>query len=303
MPDKRSALIRYFDAAAISRITAVGYKPLGLVEGNLVGNHLSPFHGFAIEFAGHRQYTVGDDLKHLDWKLYFKSDKLFLKQYEQETNFIGNILVDVSETMKFDYQGRRKIDYAGFMAVAIASAIISQNDMVSATFFSDRIHEMIPATGSSEIVGKISDYVEHCEYKNKTEIGRILSLLAEKIGRRKSVFVISDLFDDTGSIFDGIKRLLYNRNEVILLHVIDPLEMDFDYQGMVELVELEGPDRLMIQGSSIRESYNAGFKDYLATMEKESHKLGVDYILCDTSQNFGITLSKYMNTRIARGLR
>jgi hypothetical protein len=124
MSDSRSALIKYFDPNALARITAVGYKPFSLVEGNLVGNHRSPFHGFAIEFAGLRQYVPGDEVKHLDWKAYFKTGKFLVKQYDQETNLIGHILVDVSETMKFEYSGRRKIDYTAFIATAVAGAIV-----------------------------------------------------------------------------------------------------------------------------------------------------------------------------------
>lgn len=301
MPDTQSSLVRYFDANVISRITAIGYKPSVLVEGPLVGDHRSPLHGFATEFAGHRQYVPGDDLKHFDWKLFFRSDKYFIKQYEQETNFIGHILVDVSETMRFEYADRKKRDYAGFLAVSIAMAIVSQNDMITATFFTDKIKESIPATGSNEIISKISDHMQRAEMKDKTAIGRILGLMAEQVGRRKCVFIISDFFNDVTSIFDGVKRLLYNTNEVILFHVVDPIEKDFDYPGQAELIELEGEDRLIVQGNQVRESYNRLFGDYLKSMKDESRKLGIDYILCDTSRNFGVTLAEYMNTRVSRG--
>ncbi|NQT92366.1 MAG: DUF58 domain-containing protein [Lentisphaerae bacterium] len=300
MPETRSALAKYFDAEALARVTAVGYKPLALVEGNLVGDHRSPFHGFAIEFAGHRQYVPGDDVKHLDWKVYFRSGKYLVKQYDQETNFVGHILLDVSETMTFEYEGRRKIDHAAFIAVAIAGAVTSQGDKASATFFSDSIRESIPATGAADIMAKISQHVEHAELKDRTAIGRVLGLMAERIGRRKCVFVISDFYNDPADLFDGVKRLIYNNNEVVLLHVLDPIEMDFDYPGPIELIQLEGEARLLVQGTNIRDSYNKLFGEYLETMRSESHKLGVDYVLCDTSENFGITLSRYLNTRVAR---
>ena len=203
--------------------------------------------------------------------------------------------------MKFEYNGRRKIDYTAFIATALAGAIVAQKDTVSASFFSDRIRESIPATGSDDIIAKISNYMEKSEFKDKTSIGKMISLLSEKIGRRKCVFIISDFFNDTASIFDGIKRLIFNNNEVILFHVLDPLEMDFDYKGQVELIELEGENRLFVRGNGIRDKYNELFGQYLKTMKKETQKLGIDYVLCDTSQNFGITLSKYLNTRVTRG--
>ncbi len=297
-----SSLIKYFDADAVSRITAIGYKPLSLVEGNLVGNHRSPMHGFAVEFAGHRQYAPGDDLRHLDWKAYFKSDKYLIKQYAMETNFTGFVVTDVSETMKFEYDGRRKIDYAAFLAVAIASTIIGQNDLVSASFFTNRLRGTIPRTGADDIIAKISTYLEDTELKDPTSMGPVLATLAEQVGRRKCVFVISDFFDDVDVIFDGVKKLLGNRNEVILLHVLDPLEMNFDYPGQVELIELEGDGKIEVEGRNIADSYNRLFGEYLENMQQTSRRLGVDYILCDTSQNFGVTLAKYLNTRIARGI-
>lgn len=302
MPDtKQPAILRYFDADAVSRIAAVGVQPLMRVEGSLVGKHRSPFHGFAIEFAGHRQYVQGDDIRHLDWKVFFKSDRLMIKQYEEDTNFIGHILVDVSESMKFEHRNQRKIDYAAFMAVAIANAVVRQSDMVSATFFDDRIRESIPATGSEEILGKISHYLEKAELKGPTSMSKVLGQMSEQVGRRKCVFVISDFFTDLTTLFDGVKRLLFRNCEVIFLHVLDPLELDFDLSGQVELIELEGEGRLQIEGQSMRESYNKGFAEYLTDLRTRCRGLGLDYVLCDTSRNFGLTLAEYLNNRVARG--
>ena len=303
MPAAQPALPKYFDPDAIARITAVGYKPMIVVQGNLVGDHRSPLHGFAIEFAGHRQYSPGDDLKHLDWNVYFKTERYVIKQYAQETNLEAHVIIDVSESMKFEYKERRKMDYAAFIAVAVASAVLAQNDRVSATFFDSKIRESIPATGTDDIIGKISDYVEHAELKDMTSIGNVLGHMAANIGRRKCVFVISDFFNDVPSMFDGVKRLLHSRNEVVLLQVIDPIELDFDYPGQVELIQLEGEERMMVHGHNIRESYKELFDAYLETMSNGCRKLGVDYVLCNTSENFGITLAKYLNTRIAQGAR
>jgi uncharacterized protein (DUF58 family) len=300
MPEKQSALLKYFDAAALARVTAIGFKPGGVVEGTLVGNHRSPFHGFAIEFAGHRQYVQGDDLKHFDWNVYYRSDKSLIRQYVQETNFVGHILIDVSETMTFTYKENSKRDLAAFIAVTLAGAIVAQSDMAAVTFFADRVLDSVPATGSDEIVAKISRFMSEAPFKDTTAIGRVLSLLSEQIGRRKCVFVISDFFNDLDRTFDGIKRLLFNHNEVILLHLLDPLEIDFSYKGQVELIELEGEGRLVVEGRTIRDSYNRIFGEYLADIRDRSRKLGIDYLLCDTSENFGVTLAKYLNTRVAR---
>ena len=302
MPDRKSALLRYFDSKAIARLTAVGLRPRGLVEGSLVGEHRSPFHGFAIEFAGHRQYVQGDDLKHFDWKAYYRSEKSLIRQYAQETNFVGHIVVDVSESMTFEYGKRSKRDLAAFISVALAGAIVAQNDMAAVTFFADDLIESVPATGSEEIIGKISEYMQEAPFKDATAVGRILRLLSEQIGRRKCVFVISDFFNDLDSTFDGVKRLLFNNNEVVLFHLLDPIEMDFDHKGQVELLELEGEDRMVIEGRNIRESYNRLFGEYLEDIRSRARKMAIDYVLCDTSRNFGLTLAKYLNTRVSGGL-
>jgi uncharacterized protein (DUF58 family) len=268
-----------------------------------VGNHPSPFYGFAIEFAGHRQYVPGDDLRHLDWKVYYRSGRYMTKQYELETNFIAHLVLDVSETMKFAHKHGRKLDYAAFVAVAMAQAIVSQTDMVAATFFADSIVESIPPSGAEEVVAKLSRSLETAEMKDRTAIGRVLSQLAEQIGRRKIVFVISDFFSDVKSTFDGIKRLLYSNNEVVLFHVLDPIEIDFDHPGRVELIELEGAGKMQIEGRNIRESYNALFGAYLKSMTENSRRLNVDYVVCNTAENFGMTLARYLNTRMLTGGR
>jgi len=301
MAKQTSSLIKYLNPDAVARIAAIGIKPSSLVEGSLVGNHRSPFHGFAIEFAGHRQYVPGDDLKHIDWKLYYRMGRYLTKQYELETNFVAHFVLDVSESMKFEHKNGRKMDYAAFIAVAMASAVVSQTDMAAATLFSNRVVESVPPTSSEEIAAKLSRRIETADLKDKTAIGKVLGMLAEQIGRRKLVFVISDFFGDLDNIFDGVKRLLFNKNEIVLIHVVDPMEIDFDHQGRAELIELEGDRRLLVEGRNIRESYNELFGQYLETIRTRSRKLNIDYLLCNTSENFGVTLAKYLNTRMITG--
>ncbi len=296
-----SALTKYLHPEAVARLAAVGFRPHARVAGNLVGNHPSHRHGFAVEFAGHRQYVPGDNIRHLDWKVYFKSGRYMIKQYEMESNFTAHLLVDISASMNFEFKHGRKRDYAGFISVALASAILAQTDRVAATFFADEIVREIAPTGSDEIIGTLADNVEGLPPKDATALGRVLSLTAEHIGRRQVVFVLSDFFGDLTSLFDGLKRLLFHHNEVILFHVLDPLELNFNLPGRVELIELEGPRRMTIEGRQVREDYNRRFGAFLRELRDGARKLGIDYLLCDTSQNFGITVAKYLNTRLAVG--
>ncbi|HCE44354.1 MAG TPA: hypothetical protein DET40_12475 [Lentisphaeria bacterium] len=297
MAEAEKIWLKYFDADTVTKLSHIGIKPSGMVEGNLVGDHKSPFHGFAIEFAGHRGYVPGDDVKHIDWKAYYKVGKYLIKQYAQETNFISHIVIDVSESMKFEYKHGSKIDYAAHMATAMSNVIVNQSDSVGAFFFDNRILSMIKASGSEEIIAKIASEFRGTELKNPSAIGKVLSLIAEQINRRRIVFVISDFFGDIEDTFTGIKRLLDDKHEVVLLQIVDPLELNFDLMGRVELIELEGTGRLEVTGASIKDLYEKNFNEFLANFKKKARMLGIDYILCDMSRPFGFHLAEYLSAR------
>ncbi len=292
--------IKYFDSDTVNRLVHIGFKPIGLVEGSLVGDHRSPFHGFAIEFAGHRGYVPGDDVKHIDWKAYYKTGKYLVKQYAQETNLITHILLDVSESMKFEYKHGAKIDYAAFIATAISQVIIEQSDSVGAFFFDNEIISAIRITNTEEVVSKISSAVSESQLKDKSAIGKVLNHAAERMGRRRVVFIISDFFGDTEQTFEGIKRLMDDKHEIVLLHIIDPLEINFDIQGRIELIELEGADRLEVMGVNVKEEYEKLFHEYLAEIKQKCLALGIDYLLCDMSKSFGYHLAEYLSSRSFR---
>ncbi len=292
--------IKYFDADTVNRLVHIGFKPSGMVEGNLVGDHRSPFHGFAVEFAGHRGYVPGDDVKHIDWKAYYKTGKYLLKQYAQETNMLSHILVDISESMNFEYRSGRKLDYAAFVATAISQVVIEQSDSVGAFFFDSEIRSAIRVGNSEEMVYKISEMLSASVPKDKTSLGKVLSHAAERIGRRRVVFVISDFFGGLEESFDGVKRLLDDKHEVVLIHVVDPLEMSFDIPGRVELVELEGTERLEVTGVEIRAEYERLFGAFLSSFREKALAYGTDYLLCDMSKPFGYHLAEYLSGRSFR---
>ena len=297
MAEKEKVWLKYFDADTINKLSHIGIKPSGMVEGNLVGDHKSPFHGFAIEFAGHRGYVPGDDVKHIDWKAYYKMGKYLIKQYAQETNFISHIVIDVSESMKFEYRHGSKINYAAYMATAMSNVIVNQSDSVGAFFFDNRVLSTVKAIGSEEIIAKIASEFKGTELKNPSAIGKVLSHIAEQISRRRIVFIISDFFGDIEDTFTGIKRLLDDKHEVVLLQIIDPLELNFDIPGRVELIELEGTDRLEVSGASIKELYEKNFNEFLTQFRTKARMLGVDHILCDMSRPFGFHLAEYLSAR------
>ena len=299
MADNRSWL-KYFDAESVTRLSHIGFKPAMLVEGHLVGNHGSPFHGFAIEFAGHRQYVAGDDTKHLDWRAYYRTGKYLIKQYEQETNFAAHLVLDVSASMGFEHKHGRKLDYAAFIAVALAQLVINQSDTVGAHFFDTEIRRTVPVSGSQDVVATIDSIFGDTEAKSPSSLGRVLSHLAEHLGRRQVVFVVSDFFGDPEETFMGLKRLLDDRHEVVLFHLVDPLEQDFDIPGRVRLPDLEGEGHLDLVGQDVRDAYNTLFAEFTADLRRRSLALGIDYLLCGMDTAFGFHLAEYLSQRTLR---
>ena len=300
MPERQQDWLRYFDADTVARLAHIGINPSGLVEGNLIGNHRSPFHGFAVEFAGHRGYVPGDDIKHIDWKVYYKSERYMVKTYEQETNFLCHMVVDISESMTFEHEHGRKLDYAAFIATAISYVVVNQSDSVGAIFFDDDIRSTVRVSNQEDVVSRISREMIAADPKQSTSLGDVLSLVAEQIGRRRVVFVVSDFFGDLEHTFDGIKRLLDDNHEIILLQVVDPLELSFDIPGRVRLLELEGERKLDLVGRDIQASYEACFHEFLDAFKARAMSLGIDYILCDMSRAFGFHLAEYLSLRTMR---
>lgn len=291
---------KYFDPEVVSRLTHIGFKPSGLVEGHLVGNHRSPFHGFAIEFAGHRGYVPGDDIRHLDWTAFYKTDKYLIKQYEQETNFVAHLLVDVSASMQFEHKHGSKRDYAAFIATALAQLIVGQSDSVGVTFFDEEIVDTVPVTGGQDVIDKIANFYEGRSYKSGGGLSRVLDLVAEQIGRRQVIFLISDFFGDPEETFRGLRRLLDAKHEVVLLQIVDPLELSFDIPGKVKFVNMEGTESLEARGSTIRDSYEKLFSDFLDEVHDRALRLGIDHLRCEMDKPFGIHLASYLSGREAR---
>jgi uncharacterized protein (DUF58 family) len=303
MPPTIRQWLKYFDADTVTRLSHLGFSPAGLVEGHLVGDHRSPFHGFAIEFAGHRQYVPGDDLKHLDWRAYARTGRHLIKQYEQETNFNAHLLIDTSATMAFDYRHGRRFDYAAFIAVAISQLVVNQSDCVAAYLFDRVVRTEIATSNSEDVVHLVNDACVRAETKEPSSLGDVLCVLAERLRRRQIVFVISDLFAAPDDTFRGVKRLLDDRHEVVLVQVLDPLEVEFSIPGRVRLLDLEGAGKLNLTGQAVRDSYHELFHGFLAELERQSTSLGVDYVRCVTDKPFGYYLAEYLSRRRLRYLR
>lgn len=285
------------DAEAVAKGEALGLLARRIVEGHRVGEHRSPFHGFAIEFAQHREYGIGDDLKHLDWKLLAKTDRHYIKQYEQDTNFVAHLLVDGSASMAYASGPVSKLDHARILAACLAHLILGQRDAVSVGVFdtAGRVH--IPRTDNPGRIHEIMARLAAFTPDGGTDLGRGLETLARTMKRRGIAFLFSDLFDDESAFSRGIERLHFQGTEVVVFHVLDPHELAFPLDGSVRFIGLEGQGELLTHPRSIRKSYLEAFGAFRTRMRRACERANAHYILADTSATPAETLGAYLAFR------
>ena len=289
--------IPLLDPEAVAKGEALGLLARGIVEGYRVGEHRSPFQGFAIEFAQHREYGIGDDLKHLDWKLLGKTDRLYIKQYEQDTNFVANILVDASESMTYASGNTSKLEYAKVLAACLAHIILQQRDSVALDIFDTGIREHMKPTDNPGRIHEIMTRLAAFQGVAGTKLGQVLQDVASMAKFRGIVIVISDLFDEEEAIQRGIERLRFQGTETVIFHVLDPYELTFPLKGSVHFRGLEGYPDLMASPEAIRNSYLESFDAFRGRMRRACEVSNAHYVLADTSVPVGETLGAYLAFR------
>ncbi len=296
------------DPDAVSRGETLGLMARRIVEGYRVGEHRSPFHGFAIEFAQHREYTPGDDIRHLDWKVLGRSDRYYIKQYEQDTNYVANLVVDGSMSMKYGSKGPEspkgsksmtKLQFAKAMAACLAYVILNQRDAVALALFDTEVKEYITRTDSIGRLQHIMDRLAAFEPSAFTGLGKTLEQVAQAAGRRGIVIIMSDLFDDEEGLNRGLQMLNYSGNEVILFHVLDHDELEFPFTGTCKFRDLEGTAQLQTSPADIRKAYLKTFGEFRRRMIETCEKYNTHYVLADTSKSLAEVLSGYLAFRLA----
>jgi len=293
----KSILSRYIDPDVLSRVASRHIEPKNLVIGNLAGAHKSPLSGFAVEFAGHREYVPGDDPKHVDWRVYFTRDKYFVKQYELETNFVCHLVLDVSASMRYGEVGEQKLLYAAQMAMALGYSIVSQSDKVSLFTFDSHVRGHVAPSNSMAQVLRMTEYLDQMQGVEKTALDRCLTEIAGRLGRREIVMLFSDFFADIASLEGVLQRLRYDHHEVVLFHVMHHDELTFELDGMVKFVGLEEHDEYMAQTDDLRRGYLAAVRQHQEQLEQIADRNRCEYILIDTRQNMAEQLIDYLNKR------
>lgn len=291
------------DPDAVSRGEALGMMARKIVEGYRVGEHRSPFHGFAIEFAQHREYAPGDDMRHLDWKVLGRSDRYYIKQYEQDTNFIAHLVLDGSASMNYGSGKLTKLQYGKILTACLAHAILAQRDAVAVALVDTQLREYLPRTDSMPRIQHIMDRLAAFQATGGTKLGIALEQVAREARRRGITVIISDFFDDEEGLAKGLERLTFSGNEVVVFHTLDPYELTFPFDGMWRFRDLEGDLELKTSPAEVRKAYLQNFDAFRGRIRDVCEKFQAHYILADTGRDLAETLSGYLAFRhtVARG--
>lgn len=281
------------------RISRLSVTAFGLVEGALSGLHKSPYHGFSVEFAEHREYVPGDDIKHIDWKVFGRSDRFYIKQYEEETNLTATILIDGSESMRYRYQdeGPTKLEYASYVAASLAYLVLRQRDAASLVTFDEAIQTFIPPGSSASHRNLIIDALTQIKPAKRTSLGPVLHSMAERVRRKGLVVIISDFLDEPGPILSGLRHFRHKRHEVIVFHVLDQAERTFPFGSMTRFQGLEALGEVICDPGALRSAYLEELDRFSGELRHGCRQDRIDYVMLDTSTPLDVALTSYLATR------
>ncbi len=289
----------YLDPKILNKITRLDLKARHLVEGFVSGMHKSPYHGFSVEFAEHREYSPGDDLKHLDWKVFGRTDRLYIKEYELETNLRSHILLDTSESMDYGSTETTKLELGCFIAASMSHLILRQQDSVGMVCFDKEIQQFVPASSSMGHMRSLLGILAQSAARNKTDVGTVFHALAERFRNRGLVIVISDLFDKPEAVLKALQHFRHRRHDVIVFHVLDDFELTFPFQRMTLFEGLEEYPKLLVDPRALREAYLEEVNRFCEEIRKGCVKMSVDYVRVSTDQPLDVVLTKYLAGRLS----
>jgi uncharacterized protein (DUF58 family) len=295
-------LHQYLDPKVLSKITRLDLQARLVVEGFISGLHRSPFHGFSVEFASHREYAPGDDIKHIDWKVLGRTDRYYIKQYEEETNLKATFLLDASESMLYG-SGRRgrmtKYQYAAAVAASLGFLLLQQQDAVGLAVFDEELIGYVPASANPNQIKPLVHAMDGIEPKAKTSLEHICHSVAEKIPRRGLVCLVSDLFVDIDGVIRGLQHFRHYDHEVIVLHVMDEDELTFPFQGNTMFHGLEEAGNVTIEPRVLRQGYIEAVERFCREVKRKCIASRIDYKLISTADHLDAALLAFLAARAA----
>ena len=313
---------KYLQPSVISRLANIELKAKFVVEGFIAGLHKSPYHGFSVEFAEHRQYMPGDDLKYLDWKVLGRTDRYYIKQFEEETNLKSYLIVDASKSMSFKSAGTElsksstfkklfkkkeeissgkssisKLEYATYLAASLSVLMHFQKDASGLVIYDESIKTFIPPRATSQNLKLILNQLANIQSSGQTNTASSLNSVAERIKRRGLVIIFSDLFDDQKAVINALKHFRYKKNEVIVFQILDPIEMSFAIDSPTIFKDLETNKELLSQPISVMNSYQEAIKEFIENYKTACLSNNMDYVLLSTETPFDTALMEYLTKR------
>jgi uncharacterized protein (DUF58 family) len=290
---------RFLHPETIARISGLDLRAKHVVEGFISGMHRSPFFGHSVEFVQHREYTPGDDIRHLDWKVWSKTDRFYIKQYEEETNLRSTLVVDVSESMHYGRGALNKYNYACTAAACLGYLLLRQQDAVGLVTFDDRVRQTVVARSQQTHLDALIQALDTSRPRAKTDLERILRRVAETVGSRGMIILISDLLADREPLFRGLEMLRHRRHDVLVFHVLDDDEMSFPFSGTTRFEGMEELPQLLCDPRALRDGYLEALEAYLVEVRRGCAGQGIDYALVKTGDPLDAVLAKFLHHRMS----
>ena len=293
---------KYLKPEVINQIKRLDLRAQFVVQGFLQGLHASPFHGSSVEFSEHRKYTAGDDPKDIDWLVYAKTDKYYVKKFEAETNITGYLAMDLSQSMGYTYrQDLTKFDYAICLAAALAYLMIHQQDPVGLITFDQRVRDSLAPKSRRKQLGNLLSHLARLKPTGQTDIGHSVTQIAAMLRHRSLVMIFSDLLTDPEPVMRSLRVLRHRGHDVILFHILDEAEVHFPFDGVVEFEEPETKERVQVDATNCRTEYVEEVAAFRRAYRRECFQTGVDFVEVDTSMQFDKALMEYLIRRRNRG--
>ena len=290
---------KYMDPLTVGKIDNLSLRAKLVVEGFIIGLHKSPYHGFSVEFSEHRPYGFGDEIKFIDWKLWAKTDRFYIKQFEEETNLKCHVILDKSSSMSYGSHSINKFEYSKCLAASLIYLMIKQQDAVGLTTFDDKLNITIPPKSKVSHLNLLLQTMHNSETGGETDISLLLHSLAESIHKRGLIILISDLIDNEKDIIKGLRHFRHKGHEVIVFHIMDPKESNLDYDENINFIDLENQKELKIDARQIKSQYNKAFKNFCDYYKNECVKNNIDYIPINTMDSLDGSLMQYLIKRMS----
>lgn len=292
-----ATLPKFSDPEVLARISGLMLRARHVVEGTISGLHRSPFHGFNVEFAEYREYSPGDDLRRLDWRALGRTDRLYIKQYEEESNLRATLVLDCSASMRYGQRALNKFHYAATAAASLATLLVEQQDPVGLALFDKTTREVLPPAATQAQLVRIIGLLENAQPNRETELGSVLQTLSEQVKQRGLIIICSDLLTDLQQFYDGVQRLKYRGHEIIVLHVLDPDEIEMPFNDLVMFRDIEGNEELLAEPWAFRKTYQAAMQQFLDEVRDACGGRGIDYLMLRTDQPLADVLAHYLHAR------